>query len=57
MKDFRELKVWEKSHHLTLKVYRTTVKFPKEEFGEVTNEIIEIKKMLASFMRKLKADR
>jgi four helix bundle protein len=119
MKDFRELKVWEKSHRLTLKVYRTTARFPKEElygltsqirwacvsiptnisegcgrnrdtelnrffeiamgsaseleylfllirdldfiakeeFGEVTKEIIEIKKMLASFMRKLKADR
>ena len=119
MKDFRELKAWEKSHRLTLKVYRTTVKFPKEElygltsqirracvsiptniaegcgrnrdselnrfseiamgsaseleylfllirdldfiakeeFDEVMSEIIEIKKMLASFMGKLKADR
>ncbi len=119
MKDFRELKVWEKSHHLALKIYDITKKFPKEEvygltsqmrrssvsiptnisegcgrnrdtelnrffeiamgsaseleylsllardldfiakeeLGEVTNEIIEIKKMLASFIRKLTADR
>jgi hypothetical protein len=31
MKDFRELKVWEKSHRLALKVYSATTKFPKEE--------------------------
>jgi four helix bundle protein len=39
MKDFRELKVWEKSHRLTLKVYRTTVKFPKEELYGLTSQI------------------
>jgi len=34
MKDFRELKVWQKAHELTLCVYRTTKAFPREEqFG------------------------
>jgi len=31
MKDFKELKVWEKSHLLTLKIYEITSGFPKEE--------------------------
>jgi four helix bundle protein len=31
MKDFRRLKVWEKSHLLTLGVYKATATFPKEE--------------------------
>lgn len=34
MKDFRELKVWEKAHRLTLQVYRITKDFPADEqFG------------------------
>ncbi|HBR10063.1 four helix bundle protein [Candidatus Bipolaricaulota bacterium] len=28
MRDFRELKVWEKAHRLTLQVYRITKNFP-----------------------------
>jgi len=39
LKDFRELKVWEKAHHLTLAVYRTTISFPKEELYGLTNQI------------------
>lgn len=31
MKDFRTLKVWDKSHRLTLAVYQATRSFPKEE--------------------------
>jgi len=31
MKDFRELKVWERSHKLTLKIYKITSNFPREE--------------------------
>ncbi len=31
MKDFRDLKVWEKSHLLTLKIYKITAAFPREE--------------------------
>lgn len=31
MKDFRNLKVWEKAHQLTLEIYRSTKLFPREE--------------------------
>jgi four helix bundle protein len=119
MKDFKRLKVWEKSHHLTLKIYQATGSFPKNElygiisqirravvsiptniaegcgrnsdielarfleismgsaseveyllllsydlelldseyFQTVTNEVIEIKQMLATLIKKLRADR
>ncbi|MBW2166493.1 MAG: four helix bundle protein [Deltaproteobacteria bacterium] len=34
MRDFRELKVWEKVHRFTLQVYRITKNFPSDErFG------------------------
>jgi four helix bundle protein len=39
MKDFRELKVWEKSHRLALKVYSATAKFPREELYGLTSQI------------------
>jgi len=31
VRDFRELKVWEKGHRLALRVYEATGKFPKQE--------------------------
>lgn len=31
MRDFREIKVWEKAHALTLRLYEVTRAFPKEE--------------------------
>ncbi len=31
MQDFRQLKVWEKAHALTLSIYAATKPFPKEE--------------------------
>lgn len=31
MRDFRDLKVWERSHHLTLAIYKRTASFPKQE--------------------------
>ena len=31
MKDYRKLKVWEKSHKLALEVYKATLEFPKTE--------------------------
>jgi len=31
MKDFKELKVWQRSHQITLKIYKITASFPKEE--------------------------
>ena len=39
MKDFRQLKVWEKSHQLALAVYRATKEFPKEELYGLTSQI------------------
>lgn len=39
MKDFRELKVWEKAHQLTLDVYKATVSFPKDEQYGLTSQI------------------
>jgi four helix bundle protein len=34
MQDFRNLKVWQKAHNLTLAVYKATAEFPKyETFG------------------------
>ena len=39
MKDFRELKVWEKGHHLALAIYRVTVKFPRDKLYGLTSQI------------------
>ena len=39
MKDFRSLKVWEKSHALILAIYKATEGFPKQELYSLTNQI------------------
>jgi len=39
MKDFRQLKVWEKAHQLALDIYRATKNFPKEELYGLTSQI------------------
>ena len=39
MRDFKDLKVWQKSHSLTLTVYKTTAVFPKEEVYGLTSQI------------------
>ncbi len=39
MRDFKELKVWQKSHILTLAVYRATETFPKQEIYGLTSQI------------------
>jgi four helix bundle protein len=39
VRDFRELKVWEKGHRLTLAVYKTTARFPLEELYGLTSQI------------------
>jgi len=38
-RDFRELKVWDKSHQLTLEVYKATTSFPREELYGLTSQI------------------
>ncbi len=39
MLDFRNLKVWEKAHALTLATYRASREFPKEEMFGLTAQI------------------
>jgi four helix bundle protein len=39
MKDFRKLKVWEKAHQLTLKIYKLTEQYPREELYGLTSQI------------------
>jgi four helix bundle protein len=37
--DFKKLAVWEKSHELTLCIYRETSSFPKSELFGLTSQI------------------
>jgi four helix bundle protein len=39
VKDFRELKVWQKAHELTLAVYQITANFPREELYGLTAQL------------------
>lgn len=39
MKEFRELQIWQRSHALTLAVYRVTRSFPKEELFGLTSQL------------------
>ncbi|MBT8357076.1 MAG: four helix bundle protein [Deltaproteobacteria bacterium] len=39
LKNYRELKVWQKSYELCLEIYRITAKFPKEEKYGLTSQI------------------
>jgi four helix bundle protein len=39
LKDFRDLKVWEKAHNLALSIYRVTRAFPKDELYGLTSQI------------------
>ena len=39
MKDFRDLKVWERAHYLTLDVYKSTSRFPREELYGLTSQM------------------
>ena len=39
MQSFRKLQVWEKSHNLTLRIYKLTSEFPREEIYGLTSQI------------------
>ncbi|HET9283757.1 MAG TPA: four helix bundle protein [Candidatus Angelobacter sp.] len=39
MKNFRDLKVWEKSHELTLAAYEATANFPEQEMFGLVSQI------------------
>ena len=39
MQNFRNLKVWQKAHMLTLNIYRATKSFPREEMYGLTSQM------------------
>lgn len=39
MQNYKELKVWEKAHELTLLIYDITAKFPKQEIYTLTSQL------------------
>jgi 23S rRNA-intervening sequence protein len=39
MRNYKDLRVWEEAHRLTLTVYKTTQAFPKEERFGLTSQI------------------
>ncbi len=39
MRDFRDLKIWQKAYPLTLAVYKATAKFPREEQFGLTSQL------------------
>ncbi|MFT3881565.1 MAG: four helix bundle protein [Gemmatales bacterium] len=39
MQEYTQLKVWEKAHQLTLKVYRATSSFPRDELFGLTSQL------------------
>ncbi len=39
MRDFRQIRVWEKAHLLTLEIYRTTMCFPREELYGLSSQL------------------
>ena len=40
LKNYKELKVWQKSYKLCLEVYRTTASFPKDEKFGLTSQVM-----------------
>ena len=47
MKDFRTLKVWEKSHQFTLKIYSLSRNFPKDELFGLISQICRASSSIA----------
>ena|SRR5437867_6009662 len=39
MKDFRQLKVWDRAHQLTLAIYQVTATFPRDETYGLTSQM------------------
>ena len=39
MQNYKDLKVWEKAHYFTLKVYECTKYFPKDELYSLTSQL------------------
>jgi 23S rRNA-intervening sequence protein len=52
VKDFRELKVWQKAHQLTLAVYQLTASFPREELYGLSSQLRRAGSSIAATWRK-----
>ncbi|HET9366217.1 MAG TPA: four helix bundle protein [Candidatus Angelobacter sp.] len=39
MRNYRDLQVWNKAHHLTLDLYRVSQRFPREEIYGITSQL------------------
>jgi hypothetical protein len=39
LENYKDLKVWQKSYALCLKIYGITAKFPKEEIYDITSQL------------------
>jgi len=39
MRNYRDLQVWSKAHHLTLELYRISGQFPREETYGITSQL------------------
>ncbi len=39
MRDFRDIRAWEKAHSLTLSIYKVTSSFPREELFGLTSQL------------------
>jgi four helix bundle protein len=39
MKDYREMKIWQRSHAFTISVYRATKGFPRDELFALTSQM------------------
>jgi len=39
LKNYKELKVWQKAYHLCIEIYKITKDFPKEERYGLTSQI------------------
>jgi len=39
MRDFKAINAWHKAHHLTIKVYKITKDFPREELYGITSQL------------------
>ena len=48
VKDFHELKVWQKAHELTLAVYRATAAFPREKLYGLTSQLRRVSAPIAA---------
>jgi four helix bundle protein len=39
MRDFKKIQVWERAHHLALRIYKLTSDFPKDELYGLTSQM------------------